>query len=143
MKTLVSKQIPGNERPWFVVDAADQTLGRLATVIAKKLSGRDRVDFTPYIDNGAYIVVINAEKIAVTGTKEEVKLYRTHSGYMGGLKETTLADMRKLNPAHIISHAVSGMLPKNKLREKMLDRLKVVAGAEHQYAAQKPETLSL
>ena len=143
MKTLVSKQIPGNERPWFVVDAADQTLGRLATVIAKKLSGRDRVDFTPHIDNGAYIVVINAEKIAVTGTKEEVKLYRTHSGYMGGLKETTLADMRKLNPAHIISHAVSEMLPKNKLREKMLDRLKVVAGAEHQYAAQKPETLSL
>ena len=143
MKTLVSKQIPGNERPWFVVDAADQTLGRLATVIAKKLSGRDRVDFTPHIDNGAYIVVINAEKIAVTGTKEEVKLYRTHSGYMGGLKETTLADMRKLNPAHIISHAVSGMLPKNELREKMLDRLKVVAGAEHQYAAQKPETLSL
>ena len=143
MKTLVSKQIPGKERPWFVVDAADQTLGRLATVIAKKLSGRDRVDFTPHIDNGAYIVVINAEKIAVTGTKEEVKLYRTHSGYMGGLKETTLADMRKLNPAHIISHAVSGMLPKNKLREKMLDRLKVVAGAEHQYAAQKPETLSL
>ena len=143
MKTLVSKQIPGNERPWFVVDAADQTLGRLATVIAKKLSGRDRVDFTPHIDNGAYIVVINAEKIAVTGTKEEVKLYRTHSGYMGGLKETTLADMRKLNPAHIVSHAVSGMLPKNKLREKMLDRLKVVAGAEHQYAAQKPETLSL
>ena len=143
MKTLVSKQSPGNERPWFVVDAADQTLGRLATVIAKKLSGRDRVDFTPHIDNGAYIVVINAEKIAVTGTKEEVKLYRTHSGYMGGLKETTLADMRKLNPAHIISHAVSGMLPKNKLREKMLDRLKVVAGAEHQYAAQKPETLSL
>lgn len=143
MKTLVSKQIPGNERPWFVVDAADQNLGRLATVIAKKLSGRDRVDFTPHIDNGAYIVVINAEKIAVTGTKEEVKLYRTHSGYMGGLKETTLADMRKLNPAHIISHAVSGMLPKNKLREKMLDRLKVVAGAEHQYAAQKPETLSL
>lgn len=143
MKTLVSKQIPGNERPWFVVDAADQTLGRLATVIAKKLSGRDRVDFTPHIDNGAYIVVINAEKIAVTGTKEEVKLYRTHSGYMGGLKETTLADMRKLNPAHIISHAVSGMLPKNKLREKMLDRLKVVARAEHQYAAQKPETLSL
>lgn len=143
MKTLVSKQIPGNERPWFVVDATNQTLGRLATVIARKLSGRDRVDFTPHIDNGAYIVVINAEKIAVTGTKEEAKLYRTHSGFMGGLKETTLADMRKLNPSHIVVHAVSGMLPKNKLREKMLDRLKVVAGAEHQYSAQKPETLSL
>lgn len=143
MKTLVSKQIPGNERPWFVVDATDQTLGRLATQIAKKLSGRDRVDFTPHIDNGAYVIVVNAEKVAVTGNKEAVKMYRTHSGYMGGLKETTLARMRELNPAHIITHAVSGMLPKNKLRDGMLDRLKVVAGAEHQYAAQKPETLSL
>lgn len=143
MKTLVSKQIPGNERPWFVVDATDQTLGRLATQIAKKLSGRDRVDFTPHIDNGAYVIVVNAEKVAVTGNKEAVKMYRTHSGYMGGLKETTLARMRELNPVHIITHAVSGMLPKNKLRDGMLDRLKVVAGAEHQYAAQKPETLSL
>ena len=143
MKTLVSKQIPGNERPWFVVDAADQTLGRLATVIAKKLSGRDRVDFTPHIDNGAYIVVINAEKIAVTGTKEEVKLYRTHSGYMGGLKETTLADMRKLNPAHIISHAVSGMLPKNKLQADRMKRLKVYTGAEHNHAAQAPKKVEV
>lgn len=143
MKTLVSKQIPGNERPWFVVDAAGQTLGRLATKIATKLSGRDRVDFTPHIDNGAYIIVINAEKIEVTGTKEEAKLYRTHSGFMGGLKETTLAKMRELKPEHIITHAVSGMLPKNKLREGMLDRLKVVAGADHKYAAQKPETLAL
>lgn len=143
MKTLVSKQIPGNERPWFIVDAEGQTLGRLATKIATKLSGRDRVDFTPHIDNGAYIIVINAEKIAVTGTKEEAKIYRTHSGFMGGLKETTLAKMRELKPEHIITHAVSGMLPKNKLREKMLDRLKVVSGAEHQYSAQKPEALSL
>lgn len=143
MKTLVSKQIPGNERQWFVVDAADKNLGRLATGIAKKLSGRDRVDFTPHIDNGAYIVVINAEKITVTGSKEEVKMYRTHSGYMGGLKETTLSKMRELNPTHIITHAVTGMLPKNKLRDGMLARLKVVTGTEHQYGAQKPETLSL
>lgn len=143
MKTLVAKQIPGNERSWFVVDAEGQTLGRLATKIATVLSGRNRVDFTPHLDNGAYVIVINAEKIAVTGTKEEVKLYRTHSGYMGGLKETTLADMRKLKPTHIITHAVSGMLPKNKLREGMLDRLKVVAGATHKYDAQKPEALSL
>lgn len=83
MKTLVSKQIPGNERTWFVVDAEGQTLGRLATVIARKLSGRDRTDFTPHIDNGAYIIVINAEKIAVTGKKESDKIYRTHSGFMG------------------------------------------------------------
>lgn len=143
MKTLVSKQIPGNERAWFVVDAEGQTLGRLATVIARKLSGRDRTDFTPHIDNGAYIIVINAEKIAVTGKKESDKMYRTHSGFMGGLKETTLEKMREIKPTHIITHAVSGMLPKNKLREKMLDRLKVVTGTEHPYAAQKPETLSL
>lgn len=143
MKTLVSKQIPGNERPWFVVDATNQTLGRIATQIAQRLSGRDRVDFTPHIDNGAYVVVINAEKIAVTGKKESDKLYRTHSGFMGGLKETTLEKMREINPTHIITHAVSGMLPKNKLREKMLDRLKVVVGATHPYTAQKPETLSL
>lgn len=143
MKTLVSKQIPGNERPWFVVDAADKNLGRLATRIARVLSGRDRVDFTPHIDNGAYVVVINAEKIAVTGSKEEVKMYRTHSGYMGGLKETTLSKMREINPSHIVTHAISGMLPKNKLRDGMLARLKVVSGSEHKYEAQKPETLSL
>lgn len=143
MKTLVSKQIPGNQRTWFVVDAEGQTLGRLATIIARKLSGRDRTDFTPHLDNGAYVIVINAEKIAVTGKKESDKIYRTHSGFMGGLKETTLEKMREIKPTHIITHAVSGMLPKNKLREKMLDRLKVVAGSEHPYAAQKPETLSL
>lgn len=143
MKTLVSKQIPGNERPWFVVDATDKNLGRLATQVAKVLSGRDRVDFTPHIDNGAYVVVINAEKIAVTGSKEEVKMYRTHSGYMGGLKETTLSKMREINPSHIVLHAISGMLPKNKLRDGMIARLKVVAGADHKYTAQQPKELSL
>jgi len=143
MKTLIAKQIPGNERKWFIVDASGQTLGRLATVIARKLAGRDRVDFTPHIDNGAYVVVINAEKIEVSGTKESSKLYRTHSGYMGGLKETSLEKVRETHPTRIIENAVSGMLPKNRLRDRMFDRLKVVAGAEHQYEAQKPETLTV
>lgn len=142
MKTLVSKQISGNERKWFVVDAEGKTLGRLATQIALVISGRDRVDYTPHIDNGAYVVVINAEKIELTGNKEKVKMYRTHSGYMGGLKEIPLEKMRVNNPAHIVEHAVSGMLPKNKLRDRMFDRLKVVVGAEHSYAAQKPESLT-
>lgn len=141
MKTPIAKQIPGNERPWFVVDASGQTLGRLATHIARKLSGRDRVDYTPHLDNGAYIVVVNAEKVVVTGNKEVSKLYRTHSGYMGGLKEIPLTKVRELKPTHMLTHAVSGMLPKNRLREGMLDRLKVVAGSDHPYAAQKPETL--
>lgn len=142
MKTLIAKQIPGNERPWFVVDANAQTLGRLATIIARKLSGRDRVDYTPHIDNGAYIVVINAEKVVVTGSKELVKMYRSHSGYMGGLKEIPFDKMREKNPTFIIESAVSGMLPKNRLRDGMMKRLKVVAGATHTYDAQKPEVLS-
>ena len=142
MKTLVSKQIPGNERKWFVVDAEGKTLGRLATEVATIIAGRDRVDYTPHLDNGAYVVVINAEKIEVTGNKEKSKMYRTHSGYMGGLKEIPLEKMRIKNPAHIVEHAVSGMLPKNKLRDRMVDRLKVVVGSEHQYAAQKPESLT-
>ena len=90
MKTLIAKQIPGNERKWYIVDAAGKNLGRLATGIARKISGRDQVDYTPHIDNGANIVVINAEKITVTGTKEATKMYRTHSQYMGSLKETPL-----------------------------------------------------
>ncbi|MBS9784315.1 50S ribosomal protein L13 [Candidatus Gracilibacteria bacterium] len=142
MKTLISNQIHAKDRKWFVVDAEGQTLGRLSTEIARLISGRDQVDFTPHIDNGAYVVVINADKIRVSGNKEEVKMYRTHSGYMGGLKETPLKKLRAENPTHIIEHAVSGMLPKNKLRDGMMHRLKVVVGADHKFAAQKPEVIS-
>lgn len=142
MKTLISKQIHSQDRKWFVVDAEGQTLGRLATRIAPLISGRHAVDYTPHIDNGAYVVVINAEKIRVSGNKEEVKLYRTHSGYMGGLKETPLKKMRAENPTQIIEHAVSGMLPKNKLRDAMMHRLKVVAGTDHKFSAQKPEVIT-
>jgi large subunit ribosomal protein L13 len=143
MKTIFSKQIQGNDRKWFVIDASGKNLGRLATQIARKLSGRDRVDFTAHVDNGAYIIVTNVQDIAVTGTKESTKMYRSHSQYLGGLKETNLAKMRQKNPSHILRHAIAGMLPKNRLQAGMLERLKLVAGATHQYDAQKPEVISL
>lgn len=143
MKTLVAKQLLGNERKWYIVDAEGQNLGRLATGIARLLSGRNRVDYTPHIDNGANIVVINAEKIAVTGTKESVKMYRSHSQFMGGLKETVFSKMREKNPTHILRHAITGMLPKNRLQDGMVARLKLVIGADHGFEAQKPETITL
>ncbi len=143
MKTLFSKQIPSIERKWFVVDAAGQNLGRLSTTVARKLSGRDRVDFTAHIDNGAYVVIVNAASIAVSGKKETEKMYYSHSQYLGGLKELNLAKMRVKKPAHILEHAIKGMLPKNKLQADMLLRLRVVPGPTHQYEAQKPETLSI
>ncbi len=143
MKTLFSKQIPSTERKWFVVDAAGQNLGRLSTTVARKLSGRDRVDFTAHIDNGAYVVIVNAASIAVSGKKETEKMYYSHSQYLGGLKEFNLAKMRVKKPAHILEHAIKGMLPKNKLQADMLLRLRVVPGPTHQYEAQKPETLSI
>jgi large subunit ribosomal protein L13 len=143
MKTLVAKQLLGNERKWYVVDANGKNLGRLATGVARLISGRDRVDFTPHIDNGANVIIINAEKIAVTGTKESVKMYRSHSQYMGGLKETVFSKMRTKNPTHILRHAIEGMLPKNRLKSDMSIRLKLVVGTEHEFAAQKPETITL
>ena len=143
MKTIFSKQIPSTDRKWFVVDAAGQNLGRLSTLIARKLSGRDRVDFTAHVDNGAYIIVTNAAEVAVSGTKETDKMYYSHSQYLGGLKETNLTKMRKKNPAHILEHSIKGMLPKNKLQSGMLLRLKVVPGPTHQYEAQKPEVISV
>lgn len=143
MKTLVAKQLLGNERKWYIIDAAEQNLGRLSTRIARLIAGRDRVDFTPHIDNGAYVIIINSEKVAVTGSKESVKMYRSHSQYMGGLKETVLSKMRVKNPAHILRHAIEWMLPKNKLRSDMSIRLKVTIGTNHEYSAQKPEMITI
>lgn len=143
MKTIFSKQILGKDRPWYIVDAKGQNLGRLATKLARVLSGRDRVDYTQHVDNGAYIIVTNVADITVTGTKESVKMYRSHSQYLGGLKETNLANMRKKNPSHILRHAVLGMLPKNRLQADMIERLKLVVTDTHQYEAQKPQSLSL
>ncbi len=143
MKTLMPKQLDGNERKWYVVDAEGKTLGRLATIVATYIKGKNKVDYAPHVDNGDFVIVLNAEKILVTGNKEEDKLYRSHSHYMGGLKEVSLARLRVKKPTEAFRHAVSGMLPKNKLRADMIKRLKLEIGNTHNYEAQKPEPLSI
>ncbi|MDD2565944.1 MAG: 50S ribosomal protein L13 [Candidatus Gracilibacteria bacterium] len=143
MKTINPKQIANTERKWYQIDAEGLTLGRLATKIAVILRGKDRVDFAPHVDNGAYMVVLNADKVTLTGNKEEDKLYRTHSQFMGGLKETSVKTMRKTKPTEILKLAIKGMLPKTKHREDVLLRLKLETGATHNFAAQKPETITL
>ena len=143
MKTIVPKQILDNtQRKWYVIDAEGQTLGRLATKVAVLLRGKDRVDFAPHVDNWAYVVVLNASKVLVTWAKEE-KEYHTHSGFMGGLKTMTTKEMRVKKPTDLLKLAVSWMLPKNKLREWMISRLKLQLDGTHKYEAQKPETITL
>jgi large subunit ribosomal protein L13 len=135
---------PGDiERRWFVIDANDAVLGRLATKIATVLRGKHRPQYTPHADCGDHIIVINAEKVRVTGGKEEKKMYHRHTGYIGGLKSTTLGKMRATHPERIIENAVKGMMPKNPLGRAMLGKLKVYAGSEHPHTAQKPQTLNL
>jgi len=143
MKTLMPKQIVGADRKWYVIDAEGQNLGNLATRIAVLLKAKDRVDFAPHVDNGSYVIVLNAGKVAVSGNKEEQKVYRTHSGYMGSLKEITLGKLRAKKPTEIVRHAVFGMLPKNRLRDGMMLRLKLETGNAHGYDSQKPETISV
>jgi len=125
-------------RNWWLIDAKDKTLGRIAVVIAKLLMGKHKPDYTPYADSGDYVVVINADKIKVSGEKEIEKIYYHASGYPGGLKETRFRDMIKKHPDFPIRSAVKGMLPKNKLRYRMLKRLKVYAGSEHPHNSQNP-----
>lgn len=127
------------ERKWYVIDAEDQVLGRLATQIATLLRGKHKAEYTPFVDTGDYVVVINADKIRVTGKKAQQKLYRRHSGYMGGLKEVPYEQMLEKHPEKILEAAVKGMLPKNSLGRKMFKKLKVYAGPDHPHAAQKPE----
>lgn len=143
MKTITPKQLASTERKWFVVDAQGQTLGRLATTIATILRGKNKVDFAPHMDNGDYVIVINADKFKVTGNKMTDKLYHRHTGYLGGLISTPLSKLLEKKPTRALEAAVSGMLPKNKLRKNMAMRLKLFAGSEHTYAAQKPETITL
>jgi len=131
------------ERQWFVVDAAGQNLGRLATRIATILRGKHKPLYTPSMDVGDYVIVINAEKIAVTGRKLEKKKYYRYSHYPGGLKETTLQEMLARHPTRVIKHAVKGMLPKNRLGRVMIKKLKVYAGDSHPHQAQTPEALAL
>jgi large subunit ribosomal protein L13 len=131
------------DRKWFIVDAQDQVLGRLASRIASVIRGKYKPVFTPNMDAGDFVVVVNAEKVKVTGKRETLKQYVRHSGYPGGQKFTSLQEMLIKKPEFVIQHAVKGMLPKNRLGRVLIKKLKVYAGDQHPHAAQKPETLSL
>jgi large subunit ribosomal protein L13 len=142
MRTYFPKQ--GDIEPrWFIIDAAGQVLGRLSTTIATIISGKNKPTYTPFLDTGDHVIVINAEKIVLTGKKEEEKIYRSHSLYPGGLKSKAARFVRAEKPESMIEEAVWGMLPKNKIGRKMLKKLKVYRGTNHPHAAQKPETLSV
>jgi len=130
------------DRKWYVVDATDMTLGRLASEVAKVLRGKNKAIFTPHIDTGDYVIVINAEKVKVTGKKLDQKVYYRHSEYVGGMKETTLREMLAKKPEKVVELAVKGMLPKGPLGNQMYTKLYVYAGPEHKHAAQKPEALT-
>ena len=131
------------ERKWYVIDAEGQTLGRLSSEIAKILRGKNKPTFTPFIDTGDNVIVVNAEKIKVTGKKMDQKIYYKHSDYPGGMRETTLKEMLDKKPPDVITLAVKGMLPKGPLGRTMIEKLHVYAGAEHPHAAQKPEALEI
>ena len=131
------------ERKWYVVDATGHTLGRLTSEIASVLRGKNKPEFTPHVDTGDYVIVVNAEKIKVTGKKLDQKIYYNHSDYVGGMKETTLKEMLAKKPEYVIEHAVKGMLPKGPLGRQMMKKLHVYAGPEHEQAAQKPEVLEI
>ena len=141
MKSYVATQ-SSIERKWYVVDADGQTLGRLASEIAKVLRGKNKPVYTPHVDTGDYVIVVNADKISVTGKKLDQKIYYRHSEYVGGMKETTLREMMAKKPERVIELAVKGMLPKGPLGRSMIKKLHVYAGPEHNHAAQKPEVLT-
>ncbi|TAL65115.1 MAG: 50S ribosomal protein L13 [Legionella sp.] len=142
MKTFSAK---GHEvkRDWFVVDASDKVLGRVATEVARRLRGKHKAEYTPHVDTGDYIVVINADKVRVTGNKFENKIYYHHTGYPGGIKEESFAKMQGRKPTKIIELAVKGMLPKNPLGREMYRKMKVYAGSEHPHTAQQPKQLEI
>ena len=142
MKTISAKA-DDVKRDWFLVDADGKTLGRLATEIARRLRGKHKTIYTPHVDTGDYIVVINAEKVRVSGNKAKDKMYYRHSGYMGGLKATNFSDMIERTPERVIEIAVKGMLPRNPLGREMYRKLKVYAGPQHQHAAQQPQPLDI
>ncbi|AGH81881.1 50S ribosomal protein L13 [Psychromonas sp. CNPT3] len=142
MKTFVAK--PADvKREWFVVDAEGKTLGRLATEIALRLRGKHKVEYTPHVDTGDYIIVINAEKITVTGNKAKGKIYYHHTGFIGGIKSISFEDLIIRAPERVIEKAVKGMLPKGPLGRAMYRKLKVYAGTEHQHSAQQPQVLDI
>ncbi|MCF6203773.1 MAG: 50S ribosomal protein L13 [Methylococcaceae bacterium] len=131
------------KRDWYVIDAEGKTLGRLATEVARRLRGKHKPEYTPHVDTGDYIIVINAEKIGVTGNKENDKMYHHHTGYIGSLKSVSLGKLRKTFPDRIIRKAVEGMLPRNPLGRAMYKKLKVYAGSSHDHQAQQPKVLEL
>lgn len=142
MKTYSARN-ETTEHKWYLVDAEDKVLGRLATQIAKYLRGKHKAEYTPHVDTGDYIIVLNADKVKVTGNKEQDKIYYRHSGYPGGIKEMNLAKLRAKDATMIIEKAVKGMLPKNPLGRAMLRKLKVYTGTEHPHVAQQPEVIIL
>lgn len=142
MKSYVAK--PHEiERKWYLLDAEGQTLGRFASQVAAILRGKNKPEYTPFEDAGDYVIIINAEKIAVTGNKAQQKIYRRHSGYMGGMKEVSYEEMLQKHPERILGAAIKGMLPHNSLGRKMYKKLKIYVGSEHPHSAQCPEVLEL
>jgi len=142
MKTVSAKK-ETVRRDWYVVDATDKVLGRIATEIANRLRGKHKPEFTPHIDTGDYIVVVNADKVRVTGNKVADKMYFRHTGYPGGIKETSFGKLMETHPERAIEIAVKGMMPRNKLSRAMLGKLKIYAGGEHPHTAQQPKPLEL
>ncbi|QZY54592.1 50S ribosomal protein L13 [Crassaminicella profunda] len=142
MKSFVAKPHEV-ERKWYVVDAEGKTLGRLASQVASILRGKNKPTYTPHVDTGDYVIIINAEKVEVTGKKMDQKMYRHHTGYVGHMKEMTYKQLLQKHPERIIEFAVKGMLPKNSLGRQMFKKLKVYSGVEHNHDAQKPEILDI
>jgi large subunit ribosomal protein L13 len=142
MKTFAARK-ETVKRDWYVVDATGKTLGRLATEVARRLRGKHKAEYTPHVDTGDYIIVVNADKVAVTGRKEQDKMYHHHTGYIGNLKSISLGKLRDKAPERIIENAVKGMLPKNPLGRAMYRKLKVYAGPEHNHSAQQPKALAI
>ena len=140
MKTVSAKR-ETVRREWCVVDASGKVLGRLATEVARRLRGKHKPEYTPHVDTGDYVIVVNAEKVQVTGRKTDAKMYYRYSGYQGGMKATNFKRLRDTHPERIIEHAVQGMLPKNSLGRAMLKKLKVYSGPEHRHQAQSPRPL--
>lgn len=130
-------------KKWYLIDAKDQVLGRLATKVARIIRGKEKPEFTPNMDTGDFVIVINADKVKVTGKRDELKEYKHYSGYPGGLKSKSFAELMQKNPEFIIENAVKGMLPKNRLGRKLIKKLKVYSGEQHNHQAQKPELLNL
>jgi len=142
MKSFVAKPLEV-EQKWYVVDASGKTLGRMATEIASVLRGKHKPIFTPHVDTGDFVIVINADKVVLTGRKLDQKIYRWHTGYVGHMKERTYRVMMKDHPEEVVQHAIKGMLPKNSLGRQMLGKLKVYRGPEHNHQAQQPEVLDI